>query len=86
VPGGLPGDAEGNSDPVPAPPAGSGSRHSLGDQRLIPPDLIGCLGDSAQVRQIIGGNDCRVKGVGEPLETAGRPLDFGACASCDHLL
>jgi hypothetical protein len=31
VPGGLPGDAEGDSDPVPAPPASTGRGHPLGD-------------------------------------------------------
>jgi hypothetical protein len=44
VAGGLPGYAERDRDPVPAPPAGSRRRDPLGHQGLVAADLLGGLG------------------------------------------
>jgi hypothetical protein len=50
MPCSLPGDAKRNGNPVPAPPAGAGSRYSLGDRGFISPNLIRSLGDGPQIR------------------------------------
>jgi hypothetical protein len=46
MPRGLPGDTKRNRDPIPAPPAGPGSRYSLSDCGFIAANLICSLGDS----------------------------------------
>ncbi len=49
VAGGLPGYAERDRDPVPAPPAGSRRRDPLGHQGLIAANLLRGLGNRPQV-------------------------------------
>jgi hypothetical protein len=49
VAGGLPGYAERNRDPVPAPPAGPRRSDPLGDQGLVAADLLRGLGNRPQV-------------------------------------
>jgi hypothetical protein len=43
--GGLPGDAQGGGDPVPASPVRPGERDALGEQCFIMPGALGGLGD-----------------------------------------
>ncbi len=81
VPGGLPGYAEGDRDPIPAPPAGPGGSYPLGHQGFVPADLVRGLSDGAQVRQIINRGGRWVELVGQPLEAAGSVLDLGVGVS-----
>ena len=83
VPGRLPGHAESHGDPVPAPPAGTRGRYPLGDQSLVAADLVGGLGDRAQVGQILHLRGGRVELAGQPLKAAGGILDLSVRVSHD---
>jgi hypothetical protein len=48
--GGLPGDAQGGGDPVPAPLVRPGERDALGEQCFITPRALGGLGDRSRAR------------------------------------
>jgi hypothetical protein len=76
VAGGLPGDTKRDRDLIPAPAARPGRRDSLGNQSLIPTDLVGRLGNGTQVREILCRRGSRIQSRRQPLETAGRLLDL----------
>ncbi len=76
VPGGLAGDAKGDRDPVPAPALGTGCGNALGDHSFAVSDLVGGLGDSTEVGQVIDLGASGVKRVSQALEPASGFLDF----------
>jgi hypothetical protein len=47
--GGLPRNAKGSGNPVPAPPVRPRARYPLGEQRLVSPGLLSGLGHGPQV-------------------------------------
>jgi hypothetical protein len=79
MPGCLPGNAQCDRNPVPAPPACARCRYPLGDEGLISPDLVGGFGDGPQVRQVVCRSGGGIQLVGEPLEAAGCLADLGIC-------
>ena len=76
VPRGLAGDTQRDRDPVPAPALGTGRGNALSDHGFTVSDLVGRLGDSTEIGQVICFGGSRIKGVSQALEPAGSFLDF----------